>query len=39
MKSYVKKKIDEIMTGEKDKDKIECIQSKLSDMTMKLCNI
>lgn len=28
-----------IMTSEKDKDKVESIQSKLSDMTVKLCNI
>jgi hypothetical protein len=29
----------EIMTSEKDKDRVESIQSKLSDMTVKLCNI
>jgi hypothetical protein len=27
------------MTGEKDKDKVESIQSKLSDMTVKLRTI
>ena len=27
------------MTGEKDKDKVESIQSKLSNMRVKLCNI
>jgi len=30
---------DEIMTGEKDKDKVESIQSKFSNMRAKLCNI